>query len=52
MDIFEGFLPVWVFLCIVVGIAADRLAPDLVASIGRLKSARVNLPVGALHDAR
>lgn len=48
MSIFERFLTVWVFLCIVIGIAAGQMAPDLFQAIGRLEVAQVNLPVGLL----
>ena len=48
MSIFERFLTVWVFLCIVAGIAAGQVAPALFQSIGRLEVAQVNLPVGLL----
>ncbi len=48
MSVFERFLTVWVFLCIVIGIAAGQLAPEVFQAIGRLEVARVNLPVGLL----
>ena len=48
MSRFERYLTVWVFLCIVGGIALGQLLPDLFQLIGRLELARVNLPVGAL----
>ena len=48
MSVFERFLTVWVFLCIVTGIAAGQMAPGLFQSIGRLEVAQVNLPVGLL----
>ena len=48
MSIFERYLTVWVFLCIVVGIVAGRLAPGLFQAIGALEIAKVNLPVGLL----
>jgi len=48
MSRFERFLSVWVFLCIVAGIAAGQLAPGLFQTIGRLEVAQVNLPVGLL----
>lgn len=48
MSVFERFLTVWVFLCIVIGIAAGQLAPEVFRAIGRLEVARVNLPVGLL----
>ena len=48
MSVFERFLTVWVFLCIVTGITAGQLAPDVFQAIGRLEVAQVNLPVGLL----
>ena len=48
MSVFERYLTVWVFLCIVVGIAAGQLAPGLFQAVGRLEVAQVNLPVGLL----
>jgi ACR3 family arsenite transporter len=48
MSIFERYLTVWVFLCIVVGIAIGQLMPGLSHAVGRMEIAHVNLPVGAL----
>lgn len=48
MNIFERFLTIWVFLCIVVGIALGQWLPDVFQTIGRLEVAQVNLPVGLL----
>ena len=48
MNIFERFLTVWGFLCIVVGIALGQWLPDVFQTIGRLEVAQVNLPVGLL----
>ncbi len=48
MSIFERYLTIWVFLCIVVGITLGQLAPALFQTIGRMEIARVNLPVGLL----
>jgi ACR3 family arsenite transporter len=48
MSTFERYLSVWVFLCIVTGIASGRLFPALFETIGRLEIARVNVPVGLL----
>jgi ACR3 family arsenite transporter len=48
MNIFERFLTIWVFLCIVVGIALGQWWPDVFQTIGRLEVAQVNLPVGLL----
>ena len=48
MNIFERYLTVWVFLCIVVGIALGQLFPHAFQAIGRMQIAQVNLPVGVL----
>ena len=48
MSLNERYLTVWVFLCIVVGIALGQLLPGPFQAIGRMEIARVNLPVGLL----
>ena len=48
MSVFERYLTVWVFLCIVVGIALGQWLPGPFQAIGRMEVAKVNLPVGAL----
>lgn len=48
MTVFERYLTVWVFLCIVLGIALGQLFPTLFQTIGALEVAQVNLPVGLL----
>jgi len=48
MSVFERFLTVWVFLCIVAGIALGRVAPELFQAISAMEVAKVNLPVGVL----
>lgn len=48
MNVFERYLTVWVFICIVVGIAFGQLAPELFQAIAALEVAQVNLPVGLL----
>lgn len=48
MSIFERYLTVWVFLCIVAGISLGQIAPAVFQSIGRMEIAQVNLPVGLL----
>lgn len=48
MSVFERYLTVWVFLCIVAGIALGQLAPAPFQAIGRMEVAQVNLPVGLL----
>ncbi len=48
MSFFERTLSLWVFGCIVVGIALGQFFPAAFQAIGALEIARVNLPVGAL----
>ena len=48
MSVFERYLTVWVFLCIVVGIALGQLLPAVFQAVGRLEVAKVNIPVGVL----
>lgn len=48
MSVFERYLTVWVFLCILLGIAIGQFLPDVFQAIGSLEVARVNLPVGLL----
>ncbi|GAB4087822.1 arsenic resistance protein [Hydrogenophaga soli] len=48
MNLFERYLTLWVFLCIVAGIGAGQLAPELFQAVGRMEVAQVNLPVGLL----
>lgn len=48
MNIFEQYLTLWVFLCILAGIGAGQLFPDAFQAIGRIEFAQVNIPVGFL----
>ena len=48
MSVFERYLTVWVFLCIVAGIALGQFLPGLFQAVGRMEVAQVNLPVGLL----
>ena len=48
MSVFERYLTVWVFLCIVTGITLGEFAPGVFQTIGRMEYAQVNLPVGLL----
>ena len=48
MSLFERYLTLWVFLCIVAGIGLGQVTPDLFQAIGHMEVARVNLPVGIL----
>ena len=48
MSVFERYLTVWVFLCIVGGIALGQLFPAVSQTLGRMEVAKVNIPVGLL----
>jgi ACR3 family arsenite transporter len=48
MSVFERYLTVWVFLCIVAGVLIGQLLPSLSHAVGQLEIAHVNLPVGLL----
>jgi ACR3 family arsenite transporter len=48
MGIFERWLTLWVFLCIVAGIALGQALPGPVRALGAMEVARVNIPVGFL----
>ncbi|MCP3852988.1 MAG: ACR3 family arsenite efflux transporter [Gammaproteobacteria bacterium] len=48
MGLFERYLTVWVFLCIVTGITFGHFMPASFQMIGSLEVAKVNLPVALL----
>ncbi|KAG0773518.1 hypothetical protein G6F22_014811 [Rhizopus arrhizus] len=48
LSVFERYLTLWVFLCIVLGVVLGQLMPALFQAIGHLEVAQVNLPVGVL----
>ena len=48
LSVFERYLTVWVFLCIVAGIGLGQMLPGVFQAIGRMEYAQVNLPVGLL----
>lgn len=48
MNLFERYLTLWVFLCIVAGIAFGQFFAPVVHAIAAMEIARVNLPVGLL----
>ncbi|MCK6389892.1 MAG: ACR3 family arsenite efflux transporter [Azonexus sp.] len=48
MSVFERYLTLWVFLCILAGIGLGQFFPAVFQAIGRMELARVNLPVGLL----
>ena len=48
MSVFERYLTVWVFLCIIAGIVLGQALPAPFQALGRMELARVNIPVGLL----
>ena len=48
MTVFERYLTLWVFVCIVLGIALGQLFQGVFQGIGAMEVAQVNLPVGLL----
>ena len=48
MSLFERYLTLWVFLCIVAGVVLGHLLPGLFAAISALELEKVNLPVAVL----
>jgi arsenite transporter len=48
MSIFERYLTLWVFLCIVAGVILGKVFPGAVETIGDMEIAAVNIPVGML----
>ena len=48
MNLFERYLSLWVFLCIVLGVALGQIFPGVFQAIGAIEFAQVNLPVGVL----
>ena len=51
LDFFERYLTVWVFACMVLGLALGKLLPDLTRRIGEWefgKNSHVNIPIAVL----
>ncbi len=48
MSVFERYLTVWVFVCIIVGVLVGQVFPGVFQAVGRWEVAKVNLPVGLL----
>jgi ACR3 family arsenite transporter len=48
MNIFERYLTLWVFLCIVTGVVLGQMMPSPFHWLASLEVAKVNLPVGLL----
>ena len=45
LSIFEKYLTLWVFLCIVVGIILGRLFPDIASILDKMSYAQVSIPI-------
>ena len=48
MNLFERYLTVWVFLCIVAGVLLGQFLPGVFQAVAGLEVAKVNIPVGVL----
>lgn len=48
MSVFERYLTLWVFICIIAGVIAGQAIPGPFQLLGRMEIARVNIPVGLL----
>ena len=48
MNLFERYLTLWVFLCIIVGVVLGQAIPAPFHWLGSLEVAKVNIPVGLL----
>lgn len=48
MSTFERYLTIWVFLCIIAGVALGHLMPGLFQIVGAAEIAKVNIPVAIL----
>jgi ACR3 family arsenite transporter len=48
MNLFERYLTLWVFLCIIIGVLLGQTIPAPFHWLGTLEIAKVNLPVGLL----
>jgi ACR3 family arsenite transporter len=48
MGLFERYLTLWVFLCMVLGVALGHWLPQPFTVLGSMKAAEVNLPVAVL----
>lgn len=48
MSVFERYLTIWVFLCIIAGVLLGQMMPGVFQAIGHMEVAQVNLPVGLL----
>jgi arsenite transporter len=45
LSIFEKYLTLWIFLCIVIGIILGRLAPDIAVQLDSIQFYQVSIPI-------
>ena len=48
MNLFERYLTIWVFLCIILGVLLGQFMPGVFHALAALEIAKVNIPVGVL----
>ena len=48
ISVFERYLTLWVFLCIIAGVLLGQMLPGVFQAVGHMEIAQVNLPVGLL----
>ncbi|NOT19601.1 MAG: ACR3 family arsenite efflux transporter [Sideroxydans sp.] len=48
MSLFERYLTLWVFLCIIIGVLLGQFFPAPFHTLGEMEIAKVNIPVGLL----
>ena len=47
LGIFEKYLALWVFLCMVIGLLLSQFVPELSLGINNLQFAGISIPIGA-----
>jgi ACR3 family arsenite transporter len=48
LGIFEKYLALWVFLCMVIGLSLSQLIPELSNAINNLQFGGISIPIGVL----
>lgn len=51
LNFFERYLPIWVLICMVVGVAMGKLLPSITAAMSRMEfgeGSQVNVPIAIL----
>ena len=46
INYFEKFLPIWVVLCIIIGIALSQFIPEISQAINSLQIGGISIPIG------